>query len=330
MYLPAAKPASRPDRPALRVGFVLLPRFTLMPFAGIIDVLRLAADEGDRSRPITCSWKVMAPRLTPIRSSSGIEIKPTNELLPPGDFDYIVVVGGLLKERFDVEPAILDYLKSAAAAGVALIGVCTGSFALVRAGLMDGYKCCVSWFHYQDLIDEFPDVVPVADQLFVVDGNRITCAGGGGAIDLAAWLVDRHIGHPVAQKSLHILLIDRARPPGTPQPQAPTSDPSDDERVRRAVLLIEQHLEDPLIVEELAARVGLSARQLHRLFMREFGIGPRAFGLRYRLEHGRAMLLSTRMTVAEIAMESGFSDASHFHRAFCKAYGTTPAASRPG
>jgi transcriptional regulator GlxA family with amidase domain len=245
-------------KPAVSVAFVLCPHFTLMPFAAIIDTLRLAADDGDGSRQIHCRWTIVGPSLEPVEASCGIKVQPWEAFGDPARFDYIVVVGGLLHRGPTSDRATLDFLGEADRAGVTLVGVCTGSFTLIRAGLMNGRRCCVSWFHYHDLIREFPDVVPVADRLFVVNGRRITCAGGAGALDLAAWIVERHLGRAFAQKSLHIMVVDRARSPDTPQPQPPTMPAAQSERVRRAILLIEQYLSEPLDVDEIARHVGCS------------------------------------------------------------------------
>jgi len=310
--------------PALRVGIVLLQHFTLMPFAGFVDVLRLAADDGDRSRQIRCTWTVMSADGRPVRSSSGVDLTQVSPLVDPRRFDYVVVVGGILHHGDQSTAAVIDYLRLADRVRVPLIGICTGVFALIKSGLMNRKKCCVSWFHSQDVVAEFPTVVPVSDQLFVVDGNRITCAGGGGAIDLAAWLVERHLGSAAALKSLHILMIDRPRRPEAAQPQSPAIPHAKDQRVQRAILLIEQMIEDPPTLARLSGHVGVSERQLHRLFKREYGIGPSAFARQYRLLHGRHLLEETTLCIADIAMECGFSDLSHFHRAFLGAYGLRP------
>lgn len=317
-----------PPIPALRVGFILLPRFTLAPFASIVDVLRLAADEGDQSRPITCAWSVMSSSRLPVTSSSGVQIIPTSELLPPQTLNYVVVVGGLLRAEPHLSKDILDYLQEADRCGVTLIGVCTGSFALMRAGLMKKKKICVSWFHYQDLIEEFPDVTPIADQLFVIDGKRITCAGGAGAIDLGAWLIERHLGPSIAQKSLHIMLVDRARSPDAPQPQPFTTEIARDTRVRRAVLLIEQNIATPLTASLLSQRLGISTRQLDRLFLREYKMSVSTFSRCHRLNYGRWLLENSELTAMQIALDCGFSDYSHFHRVYRSIYGEQPATRR--
>lgn len=313
----------------LRVGFVLLPNFTLTAFSSFVDVLRLAADKGDRSRPIDCSWQVMSPRLRPARSSCGIDIQPTSELLDPRAFDYIVAVGGLLRGVPAQADPLGDYLKRAAAAGVPLIGVCTGSFLLCRLGLMAQRKCCVSWYHYRDFLDEFPTLVPVADQLFVVDGDRITCSGGAGVADLAARLVTEHLGAATAQKALNILLIDRPRAAESAQPAPRLAEGTvDDARVSRALLMMEQNLAEPLAIAAIAEALGLSVRQLERLFADRLNESPQESYLALRLRHARWMLANTRFSAARIAADLGFADGSHFGRAFKARFGATPAAFR--
>ena len=175
--------ASVPTKPKpvarLRVGFVLARHFTLTAFANFIDTLRLAADDGDRSRQVHCQWTVMSSTRSPIVSSSGIAITPESDFIDPAQFHYIVVVGGLLHRGEPIDQATEAYLRRAAEAGTVLIGVCTGSFILTRLGVLKGRKVCVSWYHRNDYVDEFGGT-PVADRLYVIDGNRITCSGGAG------------------------------------------------------------------------------------------------------------------------------------------------------
>src|SRR5271165_3925796 len=198
-------------RRQLSVGFVLLPNFTLVAFSTIVDLLRLSADEGDRSRPERCSWSVLAPDLAPISASCGLHVQPWETFNRPERFDYIVVVGGLIHRNLSYHPKTLEFLREASAKSVSIVGVCTGSFAMIEAQLMRGRKCCVSWYHFSDLVERYSDVIPIADQLFVEDGRFITCAGGMSGLDLGAWMVERHLGPGRAQKSLHIMVTDTVR-----------------------------------------------------------------------------------------------------------------------
>lgn len=325
---PSRPPTPAAAVPVLNVGFILTDNFTLSAFSLLVDHLRLAADDGDRSRPILAKWQIMASTSAPIRASCGVTIAPAGPFLDPAAFSYIVVVGGLLHTGHQLDDASVAYLKRAAKAGVPLVGVCTGSFVLARAGLMTGRRCCVSWYHYQDFLDEFPHHTPVADRLYVIDGDRITCAGGGGAADLATALVEKHLGRSIAQKSRHVLLLDRARPGTEAQPHPPIADLVADDRVRRSLLLMEQHMADPLPIADIARRLQLSTRQLERLFQTVMGQRPAEFYRRLRLRYARFLLDTTGRTVTDIALESGFSDCAHFSRQFKAQHGFTPSDAR--
>ena len=322
----AEKITSKADAKAarLRVGFILANHFTLTAFSTCVDTLRLAADEGDGSRPILCSWTVMSASGRPIRSSCGVDVVPQASLVDPRNFDYVAVIGGLLQRGPQIDAPTETYLRETAAAGVPLIGVCTGSFVLARAGLMQGRRCCVSWYHHRDLIEEFGDVVPVSDRIFLDDRDRITCSGGAGAADLAAMLVDRHIGQSAARKSLNVLLFDSPRPASSTQPAPPYILQGAGERVRRASLLMEQSLAEPLAIETIAKRLDMSVRQLDRLFHAELGEGPAAIYRAMRVEYGRWMLEETPRPIAEVASLTGFADGAHFSRAFRKQFGISP------
>ena len=300
----------------LSVGFVLMPSFTLLPFSAFVDALRLAADEGDQSRQINCQWTLMSHTLEAITSSSGVTVQPWETYRDPADFDYVVVVGGLLDNSLQGSQHVIDYLQQVDAAHVPIIGLCTGSFAMIRAGLMDQRRCCVSWFHYKDLTDRYTNVTPIADQLFVDDGDRITCAGGAVAADLAAYIIERHLGQNWARKSMRILVMDSPRPANAPQPQPGGDYQVNNRLVGRALLLMEQNLSRPLSTDEIAARVDISKRQLERLFTNETNESLQKFYRKMRLRYGLWLLQNTERLITDIAQECGFSDTAHFSRAF--------------
>ncbi len=315
-------------RPRLRVGIIPARRFTLAAMANFIDVLRLAADEGDRSRPILCSWRLIAPTLDPVESSCGLTVQPDERLGDPKRFDYIVVAGGLIGRSQNPHPEVTAFLRTAAAAKVPLVGLCTGAFVLHRAGLMQGYKCCVSWFHREDFLEEFEGLIPISDQVFVVDRDRLTCSGGASTAHLAAFLVDRHVSRAAARKSLSILIMDEAIAAERPQPGLPLDLDARDALVKRALLLMQQSPEAPLPVGRLSERLGVSRRKLERRFVAALGITPAEAGRRVRLAQARALLEHGGRTVTEIAAETGFCDGSHFIRVFRDAEGMTPDAWR--
>ena len=182
----------------------------------------------------------------------------------PTGFDYIVVIGGLIDEIPNLRPALLRFLQDAAAARVPLVGVCTGAFILHRAGLMDGYRCCVSWFHHADFLEQFDGLTPVSDQIFIIDRDRLTCSGGASSAHLAAHLVEKHVGIAPARKSLQIMIIDEALRAEEPQPGIPLGLSTTDDVVRKGLLQMRQNVETPLTISEVARRVGVSRRGLER------------------------------------------------------------------
>lgn len=310
--------------PRLRIGFILARRFTLSAFATFVDVLRLAADEGDRSRPILCRWRVLSATMDPVTSSCGISVHPEERLGDPARFDYIVVVGGLMDELERLDPDYVAFLRRAADTGVCLVGVCTGAFVLHHAGLMQGYRCCVSWFHHNDFLEQFEGLKPVSDQIFVVDRDRLTCSGGVSSAHLAAFLVDRHIGRAAARKSLSIMIIDEALTEDRPQPGLPMELTTRDPLVKKALLTLQQTLDTPLSVAELAKRLNVSRRKLERHFAEALHLSPSEAGKSIRLAQARLLLARSDRTVTEIANDTGFADVSHLIRVFRAAEGTTP------
>ena len=224
----------KPSHP-LRVGFILTKNFTLTALSNFVDVLRLAADDGDNSRPIRCHWHIMSDTDQPVRSSSDLLVHPNSRFIDPKELDYVVVVGGLLQRGPQIDEQTRKYLLAAAATNTNLVGVCTGSFVLWRLGLLRQRKCCISWYHYRDFLEEFGDTetLPVADQLFAIDGKRITCSGGIGVAYLAAHIVELRMGSSCAQKALHIMQIDRMKPGSTAQSAPPTEFIGEDSRISR-------------------------------------------------------------------------------------------------
>jgi transcriptional regulator GlxA family with amidase domain len=319
---------TRPQR-VLRVGFVLSADFTLVAFSAFVDTLRLAADEGDRSRPIHCRWDVLSHNLDTIRSSAGIEVKPTRVFGDPTDFDYIVTVGGLLLgQRCSRQQA--DFLRLAAAQGVPLVGLCTGSFVLARLGLMDGARCCVSWFHHEAFTDEFPHVSSTSEALYVVEKDRLTCAGGTSVVHLASHIIESFGGKARAEKALRIMIENDIQSDTAMQPAPLYSERAKDARIRRAMLLIERNIENPISCEFIARQSHLSVRQLERLFKTELGISPAAYAERLRMAKAHDLLNNSREPLYQIAIRCGYKNHSHFSVRFKMAYGISPSALRMG
>jgi len=313
---------------SLTFGILPLPNFTLTPFSALLDVIRLAADEGDQSRPEKISWTILGTSLDPIRSSCGVEVRPWEVLGDPARFDYLVVCGGLLRRDRRRDEEVEEYLRAAHHAHVGLIGLCTGAFMLAQAGVLEDRHVCVSWFHLEEFAETHPDVRVDATRLYVVDHDILTCAGGTGAADLGAFIIKRHFGDALAQKALNIMVIDNGRSEDFPQPPPSLAARVRDHRVRQAALLMEQGLDAPVSISRLAARFGISRRQFERLFQAETGKSPSAFLAELRLERADWLIRRGDLSFTRIAEMTGFSDSSHLSRSYRAKFGVTPSLSR--
>jgi transcriptional regulator GlxA family with amidase domain len=315
-------------RPKTAFGFVLTRRFTLSPFALFVDTLRLAGDEADRSEKVRYDWQVLDTVGLPIRSSCGVEVNPTARLGRPEDFDQIVVCGGLLAHDGGLDGASRDFLRAAAAKGIPISALCTGSFVLAELGLLDGYRACVSWFHIAEFRAAFPRIEATAEPVYLIDRDRATCPGGAGAADLAARLVRRDLGRESARKASHILLFDRPRDSSDRQPRGALDLDVKRPKVRRAIDLMEADLERRLAIGEIADKIGCTTRQLERDFLAETGKSPGAVYLELRMARARHLVVTTDLAMITIAAEVGFVDAAHFGKRFREHFGCTPTAMR--
>jgi transcriptional regulator GlxA family with amidase domain len=309
----------------LTVGFLLARKFTMSAFALFVDTLRLASDVEDRSGRRLCDWQVLSPTPHMIRSSCGVQVSPTSSLGAPERFDYIVVIGGLLDVEEQLSPEALRFLQRAGQKGVKLIGVCTGSFVLAAAGLLDGKTACVSWLHHSQFKTHYPGVQLTSRRLFIEDGTVTTCAGGSAVTDLAALLVCRHVGAGAERNALEILQLDRRREGSTLQSRNPIALPAHcDERIRAALLCMEENIDTRLQIETIAGHVGLSRRQLERIFFKNAGFSPASAYEKISMRKAVQLVEKTSRTIIDIALDVGFTNSSHFSRRFRANFGVTP------
>lgn len=309
---------------AARFAFVLAREFTLSPFSLFLDTLRLAGDEGDRSRRVQFDWQIVGNCGLPVRSSCGVELMPTRPVGDPLEYDMIVVVGGLLNVHRGLSEKQEAFVRRAASNDVPLVGLCTGTFILAEYGLLDGYDVSVSWFHIHQFRALFPSVRAHADCVFALDRNRATCAGGAGAADLAGHFVTKFVGSRAAEKASRILIFDRLRGSSDIQPAVSLFSEAKSRAVKRALLLMESNLEELIDLTEIANEVALSRRQLERLFAAELGVSPKSAYLALRLQYAKSLLESSDLAISEVAFRCGFVSPGNFSRAFRAGLGKSP------
>lgn len=319
---PADAAAIEPD---VSVAFVLSPQFTLLPFAGFIDAMRHSADEDDRSRQIFCKWECLAATMDPIAASCGVEVLPWRTFEQAGTYDYIVVVGGLISAFDQHHRSTFDFLSKARRKGVSIVGLCTGSFAMAEAGLLNGRRCAVHIHHRQQLLDRYPKVQPVVNEMYVYDDGLITCPGGTAAIDLAVEILIEHCGRNRGMKGMTALVVDEHRGSHVVG-RMPFQDLEEcgDWRVQNAVKLMRQNIGTPYSITQLSKTIGSTVRQLDRAFHAHAKKSPQSIWREMRLAHAKWRLMNSNRTITQIAHECGFADSSHFSRWFKREFAEPP------
>ena len=301
----------------------------MLAFAGFLDLLRHAADEGDRSRQIYCTWEIVAPTLDPVVSSGGVGVTPCALLADPTRFDCIVVVGGLLPASRRHPPETIEFLQRADQTGRLIAGLCTGCFTLAAAGLLDGRRCTVHSRHAQEFRALFPKVEVSVQEVYVYDDNVATCPGGTTAIDLAVDIVSRYCGRARATKGLAELSVDEHRATFH-VPSRPFRDLEScgDKWVEMAIRFMRHHFSERRSTRDIARALHITVGQLNRAFQAHTRLTPAEVWRAMRLQHARWRLFNSNHSVGQIAHECGFADAPHLIRWFRRVYGQTPQAAR--
>jgi len=320
--------SSQPGQPDLRIGFILLNQFTLIPVSGFVESLRFAADQSFRSQQIYCQWDWMTCTNQAVVASCGMQIQPTHDLENLYSYDYIVIAGGLLEETRYPTPELLQLLQQAVHNGQPLISLCSASFVLAKAGLLEGKRAAVHFSIRDEFMQRFPKVQAIQEESFIDDEGIITCPGGL-AIDLATYIIRKHCGEMRVQKVLKYLLEDGVLKKPALYNKVPHEPPVyHNTIVCKAIDFMRQNMSSTCSLKDVADYAGTSPRQLHRAFLSSAHEAPAHYWRRVRLEWARQQLADTNDHVTTIAIECGFADASHFIAWFRKQYGETPAVYR--
>ena len=318
---------TEPPFAARRIAFVLVEGFALMSFAAATEPLRAAnLLAGKRIYEIACF--AAGPSAAAMLNSSSVASVAVGRLdEATGPFDLILVVAGGDPVGFR-DGFTLQWLRRQARHGRMLGGVSGGPAILANAGVMENRRMTIHWEHSAALAERHPGLL-LERTLYVVDRDRMTCAGGTAPLDMMHALIAEHHGPDFARRVSDWFMHTDVRPAGGPQraglaQRYGTNRPA----VLAAVEAMENHIADPLPLADLAGVVGVSARQLNRQFQAGLGRSAGSFYRDLRLDKSRELLRQTDLPVLEIAVATGFSGAAHFATAFGKRFGRTPSRDR--
>jgi transcriptional regulator GlxA family with amidase domain len=303
-----------------RFVFLLLDRFTMLSFAGAIEPLRIANRVA--GKPIY-EWRLIGEGGVSATCSNGASFQLDMGLDELDRDDTLLVCGGIDVQRATTKP-IIAWLRREARRGMAIGGLCTGSWTLAKAGLLDGKKATIHWENQDGFLEEFEEV-KLTKSVFVVDGNRLSTAGGTSSIDLMLKLIAADHGDEIANTVADQLIYSSIRTDqDTQRLSIPTRIGVRHPKLSQVIQMMEANIEDPISPADLAEEVGMSTRQLERLFRRYLNRSPKRYYMELRLQKARNLLMQTDMSVINVALACGFASPSHFSKCYRAHYNTTP------
>ena len=312
-----------PTRPQ-QIGFLLLNEFSMLAFASALEPLRAANRQTNRD---LFNWVITSPGGTVAIASNGVEVRADGDLTILQECRMVFVCAGV-NVRGNTDRNVLNLIRRLDRNGAVIGAICTGTYVMAAAGLLDGRRCTIHWENIDGLSEEFPDL-EITNDLFEVDGTRVTCSGGTASLDMMLNLITQAHGAALAAEISDQFIHDRIREPTDRQrmelrSRLGVSHP----KLLAVVKTMEDNLEEPLAQTDIARMTNLSTRQLERLFRKYLNTTPTRYYLNLRLARARHLLRQTSMSILSVALACGFVSASHFSKCYRECYGCTPRAER--
>lgn len=300
----------------IQIDILLFEAFSNHCLANTVEPLRAANTLSHRD---LYAWRFLTADGCPVSSSSGMRVAPHGPLAQ-GAGEMLVVMPSYGVRRLDTADTARA-LRRAQGKYRTLAGFDTGSWLLARTGLLDGRRATIHWDELTAFAEAFPAVDAVRER-FVIDGDRITCSGAMAAFDLVSHLIAAAHGPLLAMEVAQLFMSD------SPVPRGQTIPLVAGKTVSRALSLMQDHLEQPIAIPDLARRLGCTQKTLEARMQAALHTTPQAVYQRLRLNRAHSLVCDTEQTVSEIATRCGYENASAMTRAFRKAFDATPTALR--
>ena len=303
-----------------RFIFLLLDNFSLISYACAVEPLRLANRYHSSD---FYEWKSASENGKTAECSAGTNFQVDMGLEETNRGDTIIICGGI-NVKDHTSKAILNWLRREARRGVHIGALCTASYVLAKAGLLNGKTATIHWENYDSFEEEF-DEVALSKSVFVVDENRSSSAGGIASIDLILRFVSDDLGQDLANTVADQLIYNAIRTERDGQRLSiPTRIGVRHPKLSLVIQMMEKNIEEPISPSILAREVGMSTRQLERLFRRYLNRSPKRYYMELRLQKARNLLMQTERSVINVALACGFASPSHFSKCYRSHYNTTP------
>lgn len=308
------------DQRMKRFGFLLLPQFSHLSFVSMTEPMRIANRLSGQKK---FEWVYYCLDDAPAQASDGMQFTPHRSMGDTDDLDVLIVVAGLLVGT-DLPDSVYKWLRGLARAGKVLGSTSSGSYVLANAGVLRGRTCTVHWDQRSGFMERFPSVF-LSNNLFEFSDKRWTCSGGAAGLDFTLEIIRREFGEVLAKSVAEQCVHPHIRGAHDQQQMSPISRYNiHNPRLLQAVTLMEEHIESPMTIDQIANQSSVSKRHLERLFDQHLGHRPARFYTELRLGHAQKLLRQTTLPVAEVAILSGFSTTSYFTRRYKGHFGKSP------
>ena len=303
-----------------RFVFVLIDNFTLLSFSSALDALRIANRMSGKK---LYDWTFIGENEEFVSCSAGTQFKLDNSLIELYRDDTILLCGGTSIQESTTKK-LIGWLRREARRGLVIGGLCTAAYPMAKAGLLDDKKATIHWENQDSFAEEFLEV-ELTKTVFVCDGNRYTTAGGTSSIDLLLKIIADEHGEELANAVADQMIYSSIRTDqDTQRLSVPTRIGVRHPKLSKVIQMMEINIEEPISPSILAKDVGMSTRQLERLFRRYLDRSPKRYYMELRLQKARNLLMQTDMSVINVALACGFASPSHFSKCYRAHYDTTP------
>jgi len=303
-----------------RFVFVLMENFTLLSFSSALDALRIA---NRMSGKTLYEWTFIGENEGVVSCSAGTQFKLDNPLIELHRDNTVLLCGGTSIQEVTTKK-LIGWLRREARRGLTIGGLCTAAYPMAKAGLLDGKKATIHWENQDSFAEEFLEV-ELTKTVFVCDGNRYTTAGGTSSIDLLLKIIADEHGEELANAVADQMIYSSIRTDqDTQRLSVPTRIGVRHPKLSKVIQMMEINIEEPISPSILAKDVGMSTRQLERLFRRYLDRSPKRYYMELRLQKARNLLMQTDMSVINVALACGFASPSHFSKCYRAHYDTTP------
>jgi transcriptional regulator GlxA family with amidase domain len=303
-----------------RFVFVLMEHFTLLSFSSALDALRIANRMSGKK---LYDWTFIGENEGFVSCSAGTQFKLDSTLIELHRDDTILLCGGTAIQESTTKK-LIGWIRREARRGLVIGGLCTAAYPMAKAGLLDEKKATIHWENQDSFAEEFLEV-ELTKTVFVCDGNRYTTAGGTSSIDLLLKIIADDHGEELANAVADQMIYSSIRTDqDTQRLSVPTRIGVRHPKLSKVIQMMEINIEEPMSPSILARDVGMSTRQLERLFRRYLDRSPKRYYMELRLQKARNLLMQTDMSVINVALACGFASPSHFSKCYRAHYDTTP------